>query len=136
MLFPSLGLLRRLEAGTLVLAACTGIVALAFYWSRYWVQFNLAAIPWVALSLAPYAIHGLVASRLARRSESRGAAAAALLGAIALLLVSAWFYLPFLDESTVFYLRWTLGLGIPVLGGIGLVTSLITWLLARLRGAS
>jgi hypothetical protein len=136
MMFPSFRWLYWFEATALSLATCIGIIALVFYWSRYWIHLNFITIIWIVLSLMPYLIHGLVASRLARRSKNRSAIVAALLGAIILFVVSALFYLPFLNEYTIFYLRWMLGIGAPVLMIISAMTGLMTWFLSRRQGAS
>lgn len=123
--------LRRMDTVLLAVAFTAAVIAVAFYWTRDWIPFSVAALPWVALPLVPYVIHLVGALRLSAKYESRGAVLSSLAGGLLLALITCALYLPFLDGSLIFYLRWSLGLAWPLLGILALLCTALTWLLVR-----
>jgi len=128
---PLLQTLRRIDIALLCAAMLVTAIAVSFYWSQPWIHFSVAAVPSIALSFLPYLIHAFGSHRPAAKIQSRSAVASSLAGGTLLLTITCVLYLPFLDSGLVFYLRWGLGLAIPLLGVVASFFALLTWLLVR-----
>ena len=120
--------LEKLNYLALGLGVLVSIVAMAFYWTRYWIQFTPNAIPWLFYPLIPYAILGVIGYFINRKKKLKRTAVSLLVGSIVLLGLTAWFYIPLLDSSLIFYLRMVLGMSAIWLSAVAVIFVIITFL--------
>ena len=101
-----------------------------FYWTRYWIEFTPQAIPWLLWPLIPYAIIGVAGFFINRKKQIKRVAVTLLVGSAALLALTAWFYVPVLDGTLVFYLRMALGMSATWLGTVAAIFAVMAFLLS------
>ena len=85
-------------------------------------------MPWLLYPLLPYVALGVVGRLLNRRKKLLRRAVITLVGSLALLVLTAWLYIPFMHTYFVFYLRMALSMSAIWLGAAAAVFLLSSWL--------